>query len=90
MVYAKQHALTYADFEHGDYRLTYGPVNASGPHHLAVTLDGAHISGSPFACRVYPAEASAAVCELHGDVRHEAGRAPRVAAAARVGERQMH
>ena len=36
-------------------RLRYGPLQRAGPYLLAVTIDGAHVAGSPFLLNCRPA-----------------------------------
>lgn len=44
--------------------LKYGPVCRAGAHVVAVTLNGAHVIGSPLHILVHPAAAEARMCEL--------------------------
>ena len=45
-------------------RLRYGPLRQAGPFLLAVTIDGAHVAGSPFMLRCRPSTAVGEHCSF--------------------------
>ena len=59
------------DHMNGTYTATWSSTVAAD-NVVAVTLDGEHISGSPFACTLSPGELAAAQCEANGDGLHTA------------------
>ena len=58
---------TTAILEAGRAHLRVGPLEHSGPHILAITLNHAHVAGSPFVLSVEAAAASAEHSSFEGD-----------------------
>ena len=56
--------------------LKYGPVCRAGAHIVCVTLNGAHVVGSPLNVLVAPSVPDASQCELRPQIRGGGGRAP--------------
>ena len=56
-----------ADSNDGRYTVTWSGT-AKGYHSVHVTIDGAHVEGSPFTVRVDANELSPAHCEISGDL----------------------
>ena len=58
-------ALTIHNAVKGEERaIKFGPITAAGGHLLSVTIDGAHVMGSPLQLVIHPAAPDAAHCDL--------------------------
>ena len=84
----RDYDLAHPSLRKGEHvRLVFGPCMAAGPHLLSVTLNGAHVAGSPYTLAVRPAAASALSSEVRGAGAEKPGSgAPRNAVYAVAGE----
>ncbi|KAJ1634792.1 hypothetical protein T492DRAFT_491179 [Pavlovales sp. CCMP2436] len=59
--------VVFGEWQAASVPISFGPVYGAGDFLLAVTLEGGHIGGSPFALRVHAGRAHAPSCELIGN-----------------------